>query len=73
MSEQAPLGRAKMTREEAEEILTQIERAAIVAATDEALYQGVGPDFIVEALDRAGLWAWSNLCHRLHARKRSAA
>jgi hypothetical protein len=53
-----------MTPEEAEIRVDAIERAIIDAAMSEALYQGVGAQFILEALDRTDLWVRSNLTKR---------
>jgi hypothetical protein len=53
-----------VTPEEAEIRVDAIERAIIDAAMREAHYQGVGAEFILEAIDRADLWVHSNLTKR---------
>lgn len=71
-SQATPLARQRISSEDAEVILGEIEAAAIEAAIGESIRQGVDCNYIVEALDRAALWSWSNMAHRLHGRKRAA-
>jgi hypothetical protein len=53
-----------MTRDQAEMRLEAIEQAILTAATEEAVYQGVGAQFILEAIDRAWFYVQSNMTRR---------
>lgn len=59
-----PLARTRMTREQADVICTAIEDAILAIACEEAIYHGVGANFILEAIARAELYVLSNLTRR---------
>jgi hypothetical protein len=53
MTNQQPLARQQIDPPLAAIICDSIENAVIQAAMAEALYQGVGANFVIEALERA--------------------
>ena len=53
-----------MTREQAEAKCDALEAVILTAVTQEAIYQGVGAQYILEAIDRAWFYVQSNMTKR---------
>jgi hypothetical protein len=73
MTNQQPLARQQIDPPLAAIICDSIENAVIQAAMAEALYQGVGANFVIEALERAWFWAQSNITRRYEPKAKKDA